>query len=347
MNGENELADRVKAAFIDGTPLSIRGGGTKGFLGRRCEGVPFDVSGHSGIVDYDPKELVITAKCGTTLEEIERVLFESNQMLPFEPPKYGISATLGGTIACGLSGPRRPYAGSVRDHLLGCRIVNGKGDVLNFGGRVMKNVAGFDVSRLMAGAFGTLGLVLEASLKVLPKPAASLTLCRECGADDAISAMNDFSAKPFPVDGAAYVEGACHVRLSGSLQAVSEARTGTGWDLLDDADAFWEALKEQHLPFFDTGRLWRIASRPSSRLPELKGEWLIEWGGAQRWLKTDCGEDDIRHAAQSMGGHATLYRGEGDSFHPLQPALLALHKRLKTAFDPEGIFNPGRLYPEF
>ena len=343
---ERQLQERAKSAIDAGTPVAIIAGGTKSFLGNRVAAEPLHVAGHSGIVDYDPRELVITARCGTKLQEIEQVLSASSQMLPFEPPHFGGAATLVGAVACGLSGPRRPYAGSVRDHVLGCRIINGRGEVLNFGGKVMKNVAGFDVSRLMTGAFGTLGVLLEISLRVLPRPAASLTLVRECR--DPVPYLCGLASKPIPVDAAAQVEGLCHIRLSGSVRAVSEARNQLGGDALDGHEAFWEDLREQRLPFFGSDApLWRIASGPSAPMPNLHGTWLIDWGGSQRWLKSVAGEVEVRQAAEAIGGHATLFRGEGNAFNPLKGSLGALHQRLKAAFDPKGIFNPGRLYPEF
>lgn len=342
---ERRLVEEVRAACENGEPLSVRGGGTKGFLGRESCGRLFDVSGHEGIVGYDPKELVITARCGTTILEIEQVLSGSGQMLPFEPPRFGKAATLGGTVACGLSGPRRPYSGSVRDHLLGCRIVNGRGEVLDFGGKVMKNVAGFDASRLMAGAFGTLGVLLEVSLKVLPRPASSVTLARECGEKEALAWMSELARKPVPVDALAFSEGCCRIRLSGSVRAVSEAHESMGGEWLETNDGYWEKLREHELPFFESGRLWRITSRPAEPTPRLQGEWLIDWGGAQRWLKSDAQQDEIRYAAERLGGHATLFRGDGCDFMTLPPSLLALNRKLKAAFDPKGIFNPGRIHP--
>lgn len=343
---ERALQERAKSAIDSGTPVAIIAGGTKSFLGNRVAAEPLHVAGHSGIVDYDPRELVITARCGTKLEEIEQVLAASGQMLAFEPPRFGEGATLGGAVACGISGPRRPYAGSVRDHVLGCRIINGRGEILSFGGKVMKNVAGFDVSRLMAGAFGTLGVLLEISLRVLPRPAASLTLVRECR--DPVPYLCGLASKPIPVDAAAHVGGLCHIRLSGSIQAVSEAKNLLGGDMLDGHEAFWEDLREQRLAFFGSDvPLWRIASGPSAPMPNLQGAWLIDWGGSQRWLKSVAGEGEVRQEAEAIGGHATLFRGEGDAFHPLKGPLGMLHRKLKAAFDPKGIFNPGRLYPEF
>lgn len=344
-NIEKDLQEGVRDALAEQRRLNIVSGNTKTFLGGRIEGDAFEVSGHSGIVDYDPKELVLIARCGTPVSEIESVLSDANQMLAFEPPRFGASATLGGTVACGLSGPRRPYAGSCRDHVLGCRVINGKGEILDFGGRVMKNVAGFDASRLMVGAFGTLGVLLEVSLKVLPRAASSLTLVHECR--DPIDYLSSLSASPLPVDAAAHVEGLCYVRLAGSEPAVLEAKQRLKGDVLAGGEVFWEGLRELELPFFDTGLpLWRIACPPAASMPEVSGDWMIDWGASQRWLKSSAEAGEIRQAAASIGGHAALFRGEG-FLQPLTGTLLALHRNLKAAFDPEGIFNPGRLYPEF
>lgn len=343
-NIEQALLEKVKAAIEQGTPLDIFAGATKSFLGREGQGEPFGVAGHCGIVDYDPSELVLTARTGTTLAEIEVALADSGQMLPFEPPAFGETATLGGTIACGLSGPRRPYAGAARDSVLGTKIINGRGEILNFGGRVMKNVAGFDCSRLMTGAFGTLGILLEISLKVLPRPAASLTLVRACSEADAVSRMSGLFSKALPVDAAAYVDGCMHVRLSGSVEAVEHVHLDG--DRLMDAESFWRDLREQQLPFFKAPRpLWRIVVKPSTLPLQLPGEWLYDWGGAQRWLTSDADAATIRRVAEAAGGYATLFRGRGaEPFHGLQSPLFSLHKSLKASFDPHGIFNPGRLY---
>lgn len=342
---EKILQEGVREALSRKSRLSIVSGGTKKFLGNTMQGEVFEVSKHSGIVDYDPKELVMTARCGTSIAELESTLSGANQTLAFEPPRFGMSATLGGTVSCGISGPRRPYAGSSRDHVLGCRMINGRGEILDFGGRVMKNVAGFDVSRLMAGAFGTLGILLEISVKVLPRSASSITLVHECA--DPVPYLSGLSSSPLPVDAAAHVDGFSYVRLSGTEQAVSEAKMKLKGDLLEQHETFWEELRELEHPFFDTDLpLWRISCPPASPMPELSGNWMIDWGGAQRWLKSSADEREVRRAAAGIGGHAVLFRGEG-FLQPLAGPLLLLHRRLKSAFDPEGIFNPGRLHPEF
>ena len=308
-----------------------------------------NIAPHNGIVDYDPRELVLTARAGTPLREIEAALSEAGQMLAFEPPHWGAGATLGGTIACGLSGPRRPHAGSARDFLLGCELLNGRGERLRFGGRVMKNVAGYDVSRLMAGAYGTLGVLLEISLKVLPRPAATMTLAYECAPAAAIQRMNELRARPLPIDAAGHYSGQCYLRLSGSQQAVSHAYSLLGGEPLPNADNFWENWREHRLRYFDAAEpLYRIAVKPATPPIDLAGDWLIDWAGGQRWLVSAEPLERIRETVGARGGHVTLHRG-GDrrhAFHPLPPALLALQQRLKASFDPGKILNRGRMYAE-
>ncbi len=344
----SELQQQVQQAIANHTPLNISGGGSKAFLGNTSQGKSIDVTGHRGIVEYDPRELVLTARSGTQLPEIEAALAEANQMFAFEPPHFGEGATLGGTIACALSGPRRPYSGSARDFVLGCKLLNGRGEILGFGGKVMKNVAGYDVSRLMAGAFGTLGILLEISLKVLPRPAASITVARECSPAEAIAGMSDLLGKPHPVDGACYHGDRCHVRISGSAQAVREARNKIPGDVMPDADAFWHSLREHQLPFFHhRSTLYRIMVKPATPPLSIEGAWLLDWGGAQRWLYSDEDSATIRHHVELAGGHVTMFRGgarDDGIFQPLPGPLLAIHQRLKAGFDPKHIFNRGRLY---
>jgi glycolate oxidase FAD binding subunit len=344
------LQQQVQQALQDDTCFDIRGGSSKTFLGRTTDGSPLDVSGHRGIVEYDPRELVITARAGTPLAEIEAVLAEAGQMLAFEPPHFGPGATLGGTLACGLSGPRRPYAGSARDFTLGCRVLNGHGELLRFGGQVMKNVAGYDLSRLMVGAYGTLGVLLEASLKVLPRPAASITLVYESDAAAAIRRMSGLLSQPYPVDAACFHGELCHLRLSGSEQAVKHACAQLGGEELPDADAFWHALNEQQMSLFAAApALYRIMVKPSTPPLDIEGKWLLDWGGAQRWLASHEAPAAIRKQVASVGGHVTLFRGgerSGEVFQPLNSRMLALQQRLKHSLDPQSIFNPGRMYAE-
>ncbi|MBI3480768.1 MAG: glycolate oxidase subunit GlcE [Nitrosomonadales bacterium] len=351
-DNSNTLQQQVLDAYHSGTPLNIAGSGSKAFLSNVSnDAQTIDVTGHRGIVEYDPRELVLTARSGTTLQEIEAALAEANQMLPFEPPHFGGHATLGGTIACGLSGPRRPYSGSARDFVLGCQMLNGRGELLRFGGQVMKNVAGYDVSRLMAGAQGTLGVLLDISLKVLPRPAASTTVIWECSAADAIASMSALLSKPYPVDGACYHNGQCHVRISGSAQAVRDACTKISGDVLADADAYWHALREQQLTFFQnngynkSGTLYRVVVKPATPQLDITGDWLLDWGGAQRWLYSDADIATIRQRSEAVGGHVTVFRGGArEIFQPLPEPLLTIHRRLKASFDPNNIFNRGRLY---
>lgn len=344
-----QLRERVLAAAVDRTPLRIRGGGTKDFYGNPPAGALLDTTGHAGIVAYEPTELVVTVRAGTRLAELEAALDERGQMLAFEPPHFG-EATVGGCVAAGLSGPRRATAGAVRDFVLGVKLLDGKGEILDFGGRVMKNVAGYDVSRLMAGSMGTLGLLLEVSLKVLPKPHAEATLRLELPQDKAIETMNRWGGQPLPVSATCWTDGLLAVRLSGARTAVAAARARIGGEAVDAAEAFWRAVREQQTAFFaGEAPLWRL-SLPSKTPPlALPGAPLIEWGGALRWLTFDGPAAAVREAAARAGGHATLFRGGDKSvavFQPLPAPLMAIHSNLKRAFDPQGLFNPGRLYAD-
>ncbi|MDP2794479.1 MAG: glycolate oxidase subunit GlcE [Sulfurisoma sp.] len=346
-----EFADRIAGAT---GPLCIRGGGSKDFHGNAARGEILDTRGHSGIVDFDPTELVITAKCGTPLAEIKSALATRRQMLAFEPPGFGGDATLGGVVAAGLSGPRRATAGAVRDFVLGVNILDGEGRRLTFGGQVMKNVAGYDVSRLMAGSLGTLGLILEVSLKVLPMPAAEATLRFDLPAAKALDTMNSWAGQPLPLSATCWHDDVLTVRLSGARAAVDAACAALGGEKLGAGDTvFWEDLREQRLAFFggqgDDGALWRLSLPSVAPVLDLPGPTLIEWGGAQRWLRSAAAAAQVRAAAERVGGHATLFRGgdkSGGVFPPLDPVLARIHRDLKRAFDPGGIFNPGRLYPD-
>lgn len=343
-----ELQERVTAACHAETPLEIIGGGSKAFLGREPHGEALQVGEHRGIVSYQPTELVITARAGTPLHDIEAVLADQRQMLPFEPPHFGAAATLGGTIACGLSGPRRPYTGAARDYVLGMTVINGSGDILHFGGEVMKNVAGFDVSRLMVGAMGTLGVQLDISLKVLPRPAQEVTLIQERTAAEALVVMNHWAGQALPLSATCYDGDHLYVRLSGAQSAVESARRRVGGDVLKAAGAFWESIREHHHGFFaGVAPLWRLAL-PSATPPlPLPGKQLIEWGGAQRWLSGEMDAAQLRRQVMEAGGHAGLFRGgerDKDRFHPLPQIVSDLNRRIKHAFDPKGILNPGRMY---
>ena len=373
-----QFRNQVLAAVEAGTPLRVRGGGTKDWYGNAgtgaSPGAVLDTRAYTGVVDYEPTELVITVRCGTPLAEVEALLAANGQMLAFEPPRYGAGSTIGGVVASGLAGPRRAGAGGVRDFVLGAKLMDGKGEVLNFGGQVMKNVAGYDVSRLLAGSMGTLGLILEASLKVLPLPVCEATLRFELSEIDALRRLNEWAGQPLPLSGSCWHQGVLMVRLSGAEAAVRAAlarmggakdRTesgaavggsaGAGVDgvRIDDAEAaaFWASLRDQSHSYFDGGALWRLSVPPAASAIILKGEQLIEWGGAQRWLKVDAAPaadvaQDVRRTVAAAGGHATLFRAGDKSagaFHPLAPAVAKINQRLKQAFDPAGIFNPGRM----
>jgi glycolate oxidase FAD binding subunit len=352
----DKLIDRIRAAHADGTPLTIQGGGSKSFYGNADEGEVLSTRALTGVIDYQPKELVLTARAGTPLADIEALLGEQNQMLAFEPPHFGGPATLGGSIAAGLSGPRRPYAGAARDFVLGVRMIDGTGQPLRFGGQVIKNVAGYDVSRLMVGALGTLGLITEVSLKVLPKPTEEVSLQFELDEAAAIEKMNQWAGQPLPLSATSWHAGLLTVRLSGAASAVHAAQVKLGGEAMNDAAAFWQRLRDQATPFFDTRpstqnqALWRLAVKPSTAPLRLGDVQWIEWGGAVRWLVSDLPAAALREAARGCGGHAALFRGKAPAdgvFTPLVPALLTLHRTLKQRFDPKGIFNHGRLYPEF
>ncbi|HEX9584292.1 MAG TPA: glycolate oxidase subunit GlcE [Gammaproteobacteria bacterium] len=343
----SEFKARVESALAEGKPLSIVAGGSKHFLGRIIQAEDMDVSAHRGIVSYQPEELVVTVRSGTPLGELEQVLADSGQCLPFEPPHFGTAATIGGTIACGLSGPRRPWAGAARDFVLGTRVINGRGECLAFGGQVMKNVAGYDVSRLMTGAMGTLGLLLEISMKVLPRPAATDTRVFELDLAAAIRRVNQWAGKPFPLSGACH-DGEClYVRLSGTPGGVRAAAARLGGEARD-GKRFWQDLREHRLAFFrDEAPVWRISVPAGTPPLALPGETIADWGGALRWLRSDADADSIRSVVASAGGHAMMFKGgdrRGQVYHPLTPELLKLHRRLKSAFDPAGIFNPGKMY---
>lgn len=344
-------AGQIRSAAAENRPLRLRGGGTKDFYGEALAGEVLDTRAYAGIVAYEPTELVITVRCGTPLADLEAALRERGQQLAFEPPHFGPGATVGGMLAAGLSGPRRACAGAVRDFVLGVRMLDGRGDDLSFGGQVMKNVAGYDISRPMAGSLGTLGLILEVSLKVPPLPFAEATRKLEVPEDRAIAMLNHWGGKPLPISACAWNAGELYLRLSGAASAVAAAGEAIGGEPIEAAAAgrYWLAIREQSHAFFSGEKpLWRL-SVPSVTPPlALPGEQMIEWGGALRWLSTNADARTIRDAAARSGGHATLFRAADKSagvFTPLAPALAKIHRNLKQAFDPAGVFNPGRMYP--
>ena len=348
----DSFAQRIRAAAQARAPLRIRGGGSKDFYGDAAAGEVLDTRAHAGIVEHEPTELYVTARCGTKLSELERVLADANQMLAFEPPHYADGTTVGGMVAAGLSGPRRASAGALRDFVLGAQLIDGRGEVLRFGGQVMKNVAGYDVSRLLAGSLGTLGLITQVTLKVLPRPAAELSLRFELGQAEALQRLNEWAGRPLPLSASAWHDRQLTLRLAGAPGALRAARERLGGEEVapSQAEEFWRSVRDHAHPFF-TGNLWRIAV-PSTAPPlVLPGAPFIEWHGALRWLAAEADPPAVRAAAKAAGGHATLFRADdalkrvAGAFDELPPALAALHRRVKQAFDPAGIFNPGRLFP--
>ncbi len=345
-----QISAQIQQAADQNSAVRIQGGNSKAFYSRALDGSLdlVDVSGHTGVVNYEPTELVLTARAGTTIQELSETLGEKNQHLAFDPPVLGGLATIGGTLASGFSGPCRPYLGSIRDHVLGTHIVNGNGDYLRFGGEVMKNVAGYDIARLMAGAMGTLGVIMQVSLKVLPKPQKEATLCFELAQGDALSMMRELGDSPIPVSGACFDNGRVYVRLSGSEVGVASASKTLGGETMSDGEAVWISLREFSHAFFDTELpIWRL-SLPTQACPDLSGETLIDWGGQQWWLRSDAPIKEIQFAAAKAGGHATLFKGgdrSGEVFHPLSDTMMQLHENVRLSFDPKRILNPGAQYP--
>ncbi len=352
------LIDRVQSALSAGVQLDIRGGGTKAFYGETPQGEALDTRVLEGISSYEPTELVVTSRCGTLLSELEDVLAQQGQCLPFEAPHFSAGATVGGMVAAGLAGPSRAAVGSVRDYVLGATLLNGRNEVLSFGGQVIKNVAGYDVSRLLAGSMGTLGVILEVSLKVLPIAPATATLRLHMEQAQALDQLNRWGGQPLPLNASAWWDGSLIVRLRGAAAAVQAAKARIGGELVepDFAAAFWRGLRNHGDEFFSSARaavnggasLWRLSVPQTAPPLALAGEQLIEWGGAQRWLCGATPAAAVRDAAARVGGHATLFRGRDKSagaFAPLKSPLDRIHRNLKKALDPSGLFNPGRLYP--
>ncbi|MCK9517107.1 MAG: glycolate oxidase subunit GlcE [Ottowia sp.] len=350
-----DLAQQVQAAFEQRQALRIRGSGSKDFYGQRLHGQVAETSGLSGIVQYEPSELVVTARAGTPLAELDALLAEHGQHLPFEPPHFNGQGTVGGAVATGLAGPARAGAGGVRDYVLGLQLLDGRGQLLNFGGQVMKNVAGYDVSRLMTGALGTLGIITQVSLKVMPLPPAECTLMFELSETSARQQLNRWGGQPLPLNASCWADGHLAVRLRGARAAIAAARRSMGGAELDPEKAArqWQALRDQKLPFFrlDPGlALWRI-SVPDTAAPLSLGTTMVEWHGALRWARLPlAAAQRVCDAARRAGGHATLFRG-GDGHTPvfsaLTPPQKRVHHELKRAFDPAGILNAGRLMPDF
>lgn len=341
------LAEQIRRAAASRTPLRIVGGDTKGFYGRQVEGgEALRVAGHRGIVGYDPSELVITARAGAALAEIETRLAQHGQRLAFEPPRFGPASTIGGVAAAGLAGPRRPFAGAVRDSVLGATILDGAGRRLRFGGQVFKNVAGFDAFRLQAGALGALGVILEVSLRVAPAPRQETALALEMEGAAARAWLAELMRRPGPLSGAFHDGARLHLRLSGGEAGVAAARGALGSET--EPLSFWDTVRDQaHPALAGDGPLWRLSLPQTAPIPPIGDVVAWDWAGAQVWLRSDAAPQAIWRAAAAAGGHATLFRGAKageEVFQPLSPALLGLHQRLKRALDPAGVLNPGRMY---
>jgi glycolate oxidase FAD binding subunit len=368
------LIDQIQTAAAQRTPLRIRGGASKDFYGEALQGEPLDTAAYRGIVSYEPSELVVTVRAGTPLAELEAALAEQGQCLAFEPPRFGaLSGTCGGMVAAGLGGPARASVGSVRDYVLGVQIVNGRGEHLTFGGQVIKNVAGYDVSRLMAGAMGTLGLLTDISLKVLPVAPAEATLVFELDQASALAQLHRWGAQPLPLNASCWVRDDAapnapellFVRLRGAIAAVESACTKMLADVpgsrMDNAQAEldWTACRDLKLPFFaapatEALALWRLSVPQTAPVLNLPWPQLVEWHGGQRWLRApESAMAQLRQVAAAVGGSASVFiaasastTGAKSCFSPLSPAIAQIHRRLKAEFDPAGIFNPGRLYAD-
>ena len=352
------IVERVQAARASGTALALRGGATKAFYGEAEQGEPLDLRPLAGISKHEPTELVVTVRAGTLLSDLEAALAEQGQYLPFEPPHFAPGGTVGGMVAAGLAGPARAVVGGVRDYLLGATLLNGRGELLSFGGTVMKNVAGYDVSRLLAGSMGVLGIICEVSLKVLPQPTARATLRFEMDQARALKQINVWGGQPLPLSASAWWDDTLLLRLGGAVAAVQSAQQQLGGEVVEPAmaDAFWAGLRDQSDEFFEGAKkalaggaaLWRLSVPAVCGPLKLPGQQLVEWGGAQRWLCTPLPAAQVREVAALAGGHATLFRGLDKSagvLAPLKPPLARIHRELKAAFDPDRVFNPGRLYP--
>ena len=378
-----QLQERVRAAAADHQPLRIRGGGSKDFLGESLQGQILDTRPLNGICNYEPSELVVTVQAGTPLRELETVLAGQGQCLAFEPPHFSPTTTVGGMVAAGLAGPARASVGGVRDYVLGLQLINGRAEILSFGGTVMKNVAGYDLSRLMVGAMGTLGLITEVSLKVLPFAPSEATLRFEMGQAQALAQLHLWGAQALPLNASNWVPdevrgtaegtvggkapgevgGVLYLRLRGAVAAVEAACTSMqkqGGQRMDMASTSndWSACRDMQLPFFNPVNnmaLWRLSVPQTTPPLNLPFAQLIDWHGALRWLWAPAdATSQIVAAAKTAGGSALVYWATDAAGQPTkpQPATLSdlttplrqIHTRLKAEFDPEHIFNPGRLF---
>jgi len=344
------LVETLSSRLVAKEPVAVVGGNTKNFLGGRLIDEPVSMRDHSGVINYEPTELVVTAKSGTPLNEIEACLKDAQQMLPFEPPRLGEESTIGGVMASGLSGPRRMHLGSARDCVLGVRLINGLGQHLKFGGEVMKNVAGYDLSRLSVGALGTLGILTEVSIKVLPIPEKEQTQTIECSQAEALNILVRLGRKPYPISAAAWIDGVLSIRLSGASSGVESAAVAIGGETDANADKFWLSLRDMtHDALNIEGKwLWRLSVAPTTPT-DIVDAISFDWAGGQRWIRTDPNDYSPFEVASNVGGHATCYakdRLSGTGMQPLEPGILRLNQRVKEAMDPHGLINRGRLLEE-
>ncbi len=351
----SDLSSQVIEAYKSKNPLSIKGGGSKRFYGNKIKKLStLNINPYNGVMIYEPSELVIKARAGTPLIDIVKLLDANGQKLPFEPPFFSDTATIGGTVAGGLSGPERAYASSVRDAVLGVRVINGKGEILNFGGQMMKNVAGYDVSRLMVGSLGILGVILEVSIKVVPKSLHTKTFILQKDRESALSLTRNLAKTSTPISATTWINEELFIRVNGNNEKViDDAHKLIGGDLVVQANDFWKSIRDQQHNFFQSNlSLWRISTPANAKLPSLDEKQLIEWGGALRWINSNADPRDIREAVHNVGGYANLFQNRYEDkldievFQPLNSVAMRVHKQLKNAFDPARILNPGRLFKE-
>jgi glycolate oxidase FAD binding subunit len=354
----SELQQQVQSSIDLHSPLLIRGGNSKAFYGRK----PVETSNiiemkyHTGVIDYDPTELAITVRAGTKLQDLERLLHKQQQMLAFEPPYFNDNSTIGGVVAAGISGPRRAFSGSIRDAILGVEIINGDGKIVQFGGQVMKNVAGYDMSRLMVRSLGTLGVILSLSLRVIPMPRKEITLVFEASQEESLGYCRQWRDQHLPISATCWYQEKIYLRLSGSDATLTVAQQKLSqkmpFTLLEEDAIFWQSIRNQKHRFFTniTKPLWRLSLPMNAAvIARFEGDLLTEWGGAQRWVSNNAPANIIRAVVARHGGHATLFNAqqhlpEVSPFTILAPELLALHKSIKRKLDPKNIFNPERMY---
>lgn len=337
-DGAAALLEAVNQARAKGQRLIIQGSGSKGFLAASAGDLAvISTRAHRGVISYRPEELVVTVRTGTPIDVLESALAAAGQYLPFEPPRFGDAGTVGGLVAAGLSGPGRPWAGSVRDAILGVEMINGLGERLRFGGQVMKNVAGFDLSRLQAGAFGTFGVLLSVSFKVLPRPIAEQTRVFHCDEREAQQRMRSWARLPLPLSAACHRGEQLRVRLSGAPAALADAGRLLGGDIDPEGGQFWSRLRDGRVPGCLEPGLWRVTAPPAALLPP---SLCMNWGGAERWYRVPNADASsaLVAAVRSAGGSARPFDADYSSYG--DPVLERYGARLRRAFDPDGLFNP-------